>query len=310
MRVRWLVAGALGAMLLACSSSSAVRVDFDKVEEQPSARASPVGGQGIRLAVAPVLSPLASFALYEELGSYLESRLGLPVQFTQGKTYAQINDLVRSDPRTVAIVCANPYIQGQTDFGMEAVAVAVPEGADGPWYYSYLIVPRASTANDLADLRGKTFAFSDPLSNSGSLVPRYRLALMGETPDSFFSRYIYTYAHDNSVRAVADGLVDGAAVDSLIYEYLALTNPELVAKTRVVARWGPYGNNPVVVNPAMSDGLKARLRDALLTMDQDQGGRALLQRLRIQRFVEPDEALYDPIRAMRAELRDLEGRRR
>jgi phosphonate transport system substrate-binding protein len=307
MRFGWLGAAVIGFLLGACAAAGPLDVDFESTEA-PDDSAPPANGTGLRLAVAPVLSPLASFGLYRELAGYLGDRLGETVQFTQGKTYEQINDLVRLDPGTVAIVCANPYVQGREDFGMEAVAVAVPEGADGPWYYSYLIAPRSSPASSLRDFRGKTFAFSDPLSNSGSLVPRYRLALMGETPDSFFRRYIYTYAHDNSVRAVADGLVDGAAVDSLIYEYLAVAEPALVARTKVIERWGPFGNNPVVVNPAMDGQMKAQLREVLLSMDRDERGRALLRQLRIQRFVAPDESLYDGIRAMRAALREPTSR--
>ncbi len=46
------------------------------------------------------------------------------------------------------------------------------------------------------------------------------LAKIEETPESFFKEYIYTYAHDKSIKAVAQGMVAGAAVDSLIWEYM------------------------------------------------------------------------------------------
>ena len=89
-------------------------------------------------------------------------------------------------------------------------ALVVPEVNGIPLYYSYLIVRADAPFRSLADLRDRTFAFSDPLSNSGRLVPVYQLALMGETPESFFGRYIFTYAHDNSIKAVAENLVDAA----------------------------------------------------------------------------------------------------
>src|SRR3989304_5990766 len=75
-------------------------------------------------------------------------------------------------------------------------------GGEGS-HYSYLVVPAASSFTSLDDLRGKTFAFSDPNSHSGWLAPAYQLALMSETQDSFFARHIFTYHPRESVRAVA-----------------------------------------------------------------------------------------------------------
>ena len=148
------------------------------------------------------------------------------------------------------------------------------------------------------DLRGKSFAFTDPLSNSGRLAPTYRLYQMEETPDSFFGKYIFTYSHDNSVRAVADNLVDGAAVDSLVYDYLISHEPDIKTKTRIITRSGPFGIPPVVVNPALNQEIKARLRGLFLDMRQDKTGREILDDLPIDRFVIGNDNAYDIIREM------------
>jgi len=251
------------------------------------------------MAVAPVISPRETFnSRYRDLLNYLGDKLGLPVELVQGKTYAEINDLVRTGDVTLAFVCTNPYLQGRDDFGMEALVA--PEVNGVPLYYSYLIVRADAPFRSLADLRGRTFAFSDPLSNSGRLAPVYQLAVMGETPESFFNRYIFTYAHDNSIKAVAEKLVDAAAVDSLVYDYWVKTGSEYTVKTKVIERWGPFGINPVVVGPELDAALKQQLRAALLTMNEDPRGREILQSLFIDRFVVPDDSIYDSVRAMRA----------
>lgn len=253
----------------------------------------------LRMAVAPVISPRETFnSGYRDLLNYVGQRLGLPVELVQGKTYAEINDLVRTGDVTFAFVCTNPYLQGQDDFGMELIAA--PEVNGQATYYSYLVVRADSSFSSLADLRGRTFAFSDPLSNSGRLAPVYQLSLMGETPESFFSRWIFTYAHDNSIKAVAENLVDAAAVDSLVYDYWARTGSDFVAKTRVVEKWGPFGINPVVVRPGLDPQLKQRLREVLLGMDEDPAGRQILDSLLIDRFIVPDDSIYDSVRNMRA----------
>jgi len=84
---------------------------------------------------------------------------------------------------------------GKKEFGLKPLVVPVAHGE--PVYYSYIIVPKDSPAKTFEDLKGTRFAFSDPQSNTGKLVPTYMLAIRNETPDSFFSTYVFTYAHDN-----------------------------------------------------------------------------------------------------------------
>lgn len=250
----------------------------------------------LRVAVAAVISPRSTLESYDALLDYLSRRLERPVQLIQRQTYAEVNDLVRVGQVDVAFVCGGAYVEGQREFGMELLVA--PQMNGGTIYYSYLIVASDSPARSLNDLRGKVFAFSDPLSNSGRLVPAYELYQLGTPPDTFFSRTIFTYSHDNSIRAVASKLVDGAAVDSLVYESLVASNDDLRAKTHILEKSQPFGIPPVVVHPALNAELKAQLRAALLQMDADAAGRTALARLRIDRFVTVDDRAYDSIRDM------------
>lgn len=293
--------------LAGCRRSAApldVRLS-DLVVPTVEAASRPPDQRSLRMAVAAVNSPRVTLTYYKQLVDYLASRLGMGGELVQGKTYAEINDLVREGNVTLAMVCTNPYVEGQEDFGMEALAV--PEVNGEAVYYSYLVVPQGSPAGSLADLRGRTFAFTDPLSNSGRLVIVYQLTLMRETSESYFSRYIFTYSHEHAIKAVADGLVDGAAVDSLIYDYFAATQPERVAGTKVIARYGPFGSNPVVVHPKLDPQLKTRLQELLLNMHQNPEGQAILSALRIDRFVLPDDVAYESVREMRRRIRQAPG---
>jgi phosphonate transport system substrate-binding protein len=287
--------------VVACQRGEKLDVRLsDIVEPTAESQSIPSDQQVLRMAVAAVNSPRATLAYYAQLVDYLASRLNMRGELVQGKTYAEINDLVREGTVTLAMVCTNPYLEGQEDFGMEALVV--PEVDGKAVYYSYLIVPSDSSAQSLEDLRGKTFAFTDPLSNSGRLVIVYQLAIRGETSETFFSRFIFTYSHDHAIKAVADRLVDGAAVDSLIYDYFADVQPERVANTRIIARYGPFGGNPVVVPPGLDPQIKSRVRDVLLSMHQDEAGKQILSALRIDRFVLPDDQAYDSVREMRRRL--------
>jgi phosphonate transport system substrate-binding protein len=87
----------------------------------------------------------------------------------QRGTYAEINELIRTGGADVAFVCGGAHVDGQHEFGMKLLVA--PQMRGETMYFSYIIVPRDSNAQSLTNLRGKRFAFSDPLSNSGYLAP-------------------------------------------------------------------------------------------------------------------------------------------
>ncbi len=293
----------LGLLLLApvlagCGASPEyARVSLAEAQPSPipiTTTASSGREAPLRVAIAAVISPKGTIESYTPFLDYLARRTGRTVELVQRQTYAEVNDLVRDGDVDLALVCTGAYVEGRRESGMELLAA--PQVGGETVYYSYIIVPASSPARSLADLRGQVFAFTDPLSNSGRLMPVYLLWKMGETPEAFFERTLYTYSHDNSLNAVAEGLVDGAAVDSLVYEYALARDPALADRVRVVARSEPCGMPPVVVPPGLAADLKAALRDVLLTMHQDETGQAVLDELLIDRFVPIADDAYDSVR--------------
>jgi phosphonate transport system substrate-binding protein len=151
------------------------------------------------------------------------------------------------------------------------------------------------------------FAFTDPDSNTGAMVPRFWLAQLGETPESFFSKTIFTYSHDNSILAVAKGLVDAAAVDGHQWEYFEHFNPTYTSKTRVIRKSQPFGSPPLVASAQLNSDMRLKIQELMLSMHTDPEGRRILEKLLIDRFVAPQEQWYEPARAMIAGLPDTPG---
>jgi phosphonate transport system substrate-binding protein len=204
----------------------------------------------------------------------------------------------------LAFICSGPYVTGKEKYGFELLAT--PEVQKSHFYQSYLIVNKASQFKGLEELRGQVFAFTDPDSNTGKLVPTYWLSQMAERPETFFSKTIYTYSHDNSILAVAKSLVDGAAIDSLIWEYYHRKNPVFTSKTRIIHKSEPYGIPPIVASAFLASDLKNRVRQVLFSMHRDPGGQKILSELMIDRFTPTQDAWYDSIRDMELKIASLE----
>jgi phosphonate transport system substrate-binding protein len=261
----------------------------------------------LKIAVGAIISPTKSLVFYEDIFDYIGEKLGREVEMVQRKTYAEVNFLLEEGRIDAAFVCSRPYVEGHRDFGMELLCVPMCFGKTE--YCSYFIVHKDSLIQKLEDLRGKVFAFSDPLSNTGMLIPTYTLAMMGERPESFFRRHIFTYSHDNSIRSVAEKLVDGAAVDSLIWEYLKAEDPKWTAQTRIIYRSTPCGIPPVVVSPGIAPQLKEKLRSAFLNMHNDPRGREILKRILIDRFTVIEDSAYNSIRQMKTFMKDFQSKK-
>ena len=71
--------------------------------------------------------------------------------------------------------------------------LAVPTYEGEPLYRSYLIVPSSDrTTQSIADLGGRIYAFWDPDSNSGWLVPKSLLFRRGRDASAFFLKNFFT----------------------------------------------------------------------------------------------------------------------
>ncbi|HEY5996024.1 MAG TPA: phosphate/phosphite/phosphonate ABC transporter substrate-binding protein [Candidatus Deferrimicrobiaceae bacterium] len=280
--------------LSGCEGKKAVPVDLSKREAVPAADTT--DGKAVRIAVGGMITPKEGFAYYREFLDYIGKKLGRPVQYVDTTSYEALNDGLRNATIDAGFVCSGPYVEGKSAFGLELLAMPQAYGVTS--YQSYIIVPAKSRAGSLDSLRGKTFAFTDPLSNSGCLVPRYMLSEMGETPSSFFRKTVFLKTHDKSIEAVAEGLVDGAAVDSLIWEYENRHDPRDTSRTRVIVRSEPYGIPPFVVRPGLDPDLKRRIKEICLEAHNDPEGGALLSKMMIDRFVAPDDKAYDSVRQM------------
>ena len=261
----------------------------------------------LRIAIGGIITPKAGLAYYLDLLNYLQDKIGREIEYVDREDYEAINQLLKQGQLEAAFVCSGPYVEGKEDFGLELLAA--PQANGETVYYSYIIVHRDSAYKTFKELRGKKFAFTDPLSNTGKLVPTYMLAKMGETPETFFNETIFTTSHDKSIKAVSYRITDGAAVDSLIWEYLNSTNPELTAQTRILERSPPYAIPPVVVPGNLDGDLKSKMKQALLNAHLDPRGREILKKMKIDKFVAIEDNAYDSIRNMQTWLKENQNGR-
>lgn len=280
-------------ILFSCAKKEKIKyTNLSKPQERIETK---IPKDAIRVGIAGVTSPKESFLYYEELLKYIEKKISQPIITKHGK-YKEIYHLLKSNGLELAFVCSKVYVDAQKEGVIELLVVPVVCGK--PEYYSYIIVHKDSPIKKFSELKNKSFAFVDPLSNSGYLYPVYLLAKENKIYQTFFSKTIFTYSHDNSIIAVAEKLVDGAAVDSLIYDYLAEIKSPLIPRTKVILKSPPFGIPPVVVSKNLDKDKREKLRNIFLQLHKEKKGEEILSHLKIEKFVEGSDKMYDSIRMM------------
>ncbi len=228
-------------------------------------------------------------SLIADWRTYLESRMGRPVEFLLRDGYQETMELLHQQQIQVAWLCDCPHVTANPDFRL----LATPLFQGRPYYRSYLIVPAGDVlTRDILDLRDKVFAYTDPYSHVGYLNPRYQLKRRYVDPDHFFRRTFFTRSHRKAIEAVGVGVADASSVNSYIWETLRQQEPAFTGKTRIAARSPEYGFPPFVADRRLPEKDFRGLQQALLGMSNDPLGREVLKKMNLDGFALPQPEIY------------------
>lgn len=243
--------------------------------------------------LAPNMLPV-----YQAIADFVGEQLRVTTELIVETDY----ESCRNDVNDVCFVCSLPYVMFEREGVSPAVPIAAPvlEGdryRQKPIYFSDVIVNKDSSATGFMDLRGKTWCFNEPLSQSGYGITRYHLVSIGET-DGFFSEVIDAGFHETSIRLVAAGDVDASAIDSQVLAIEMRDHPEVTDNLKVIDALGPSTIQPVAVSKRFDEGFREEIRKALLEFHKTPMGREVLATGGIERWVSVGPSDYDDIRRM------------
>jgi phosphonate transport system substrate-binding protein len=251
----------------------------------------------LKVAVSAILSPRETFESYEDIFRYISEQLNMPIEFHQRRTYQEINKMLEEGQLDFAFICSGAYAELDLDQGVELFASPVSNGEIN--YNAYIIAHENFRAEKLEDLHRATFAYTDPLSNTGYLYIKYRLMEMGMDHNTFFSSTVFTHGHDVSIQMVSKGIVEAASVSNLVFEYLREKSPERVKNVKVIEVSENFGMPPVVVTSRMENEMRKKITEIFANMHEDSKAKVFMEELLIDSFIEARNENYESIRHMR-----------
>ncbi|KJS12283.1 MAG: phosphonate ABC transporter substrate-binding protein [Hoeflea sp. BRH_c9] len=148
----------------------------------------------------------------ECLRVYAEEALGVPVKLFTPADYDGVIQGMVGGSLDMAWFGASSYAKAYLTDPEAVEPVLVKTNLDGSYsYHSIGFARKDKNIKSLADMKGKVFAFGDPNSTSGYLIPSIEIPQeTGATMENgaYFGEVKFTGGHEQTIVAVANGEVD------------------------------------------------------------------------------------------------------
>ncbi len=279
----------------ASDADAADPADADPSAADPNLPVFDPDADPLVLAFIPQENPEKLIGDVSAITAYLEEQLGRPVKGYVTQDHAAAVEALRNDEADISFMGALPYVLAHDQVGAQVILSEVYRGK--PEYTSRIFVRSDSGIDTLADLRGKSVAFADPISESGYLYPLDSLVTAGlmtrgEDPQDFFETVYFAGGYQQSIEAVLNGYVDAAGAS----QFADLLIPAgRLDEIKWIAESEPIPSHAVIVRAGLDDDLVAAFTAAMLQLNEPDRQYLLKYVYGPDGFVEATHADYEGV---------------
>lgn len=234
--------------------------------------------------------------------TWLEANTPYKFEIHVPQSFIAVVEAFGSKRADVAALNTFGYLLANQKYGAEARLTVIRHGKTT---YQSQIIAKKGAIKELKDLVGKKFAFVDPASMSGYILPLKFLqdqgVKVGET--------VFAMKHDNVVSMIYQGQVDAGATfysppeekDGIqdARRLVKTQYPDVEEKIEIVKLTSEIPNDPIAFRKDMPEDMKAAISQAFLKMVETEEGKTAFKNLygvtAIQAATDKD---YDQIREM------------
>jgi phosphonate transport system substrate-binding protein len=248
------------------------------------------------------------------MSKYFTAQLHMPVQVISVSGYSAVIEAMRAGKVDVGAFGPLSYIIASEKAGAKAIITRGTADRKPDSYNSILVVPKNSPLHSIADLKAHaknlTFAFVDPASTSGYLIPRAYLQSIGINPDKDFGKVVFSGTHLTSIMSIKSGKVDaGPVMEQILIPRLIALGKLSPDDLRVLWTSDPIPESPICVRNTLSAPLQDKIRQAHLDMQSKDPALwkqfTELYRRPDMTFVAIQDSNYDGLRKFASQLKDF-----
>jgi phosphonate transport system substrate-binding protein len=248
----------------------------------------------IRMAIVPFIESGKLAKGMETLSAELNKETGLSFKGDVPTSYAAVVEAMCADRVDIGWVSPLAYILAHDKCGADMSLVSITRV--GTKYWAAIVTRADSPIQKIEDLKGKRFAWVDPGSTSGYLIPRTMLDGKGVTPESL-GQQTFAGGHDKVGLAVLNGQVDAGAMGLDSIPRLNSIYPNADKELRVIEQSPDIPNDGVAFRKGLPEDTVKRVREALLRISSTDAGKKLFEdAIGTLGVAETNDAAYDPVR--------------
>ena len=237
----------------------------------------------------------------EELDSLLASEYDFYIKSSVATSYAASIEALCAGKADAVWLATLAYVLAHDKCDAEVIIMSIRRGS--PTYNGQILVAADSDIETVADLKGKKFAFTDPVSTSGYLYPVGLLKANGVDPDSDLAQAVFAGNHNAAALALYNGSVDAAATYIDVRDQLEENFPDIKEKTRVLTTTDPIPNDTITVRKDLPPEAMEKFKQSLLALvETDEGKQIVFDIYEWDGAVEGSDILFDPVRAAATSL--------
>lgn len=249
----------------------------------------------LRIGAIPAEDAQKTRGAYGPLVKYLEKKTGMKVELFVATDYSGVIEAMRSKKLDVAMFGPFSYVLAADKADAEAFAIENRKGS-GTTYKSLVVTHPDSGINNIQDLKGKTYAFVDPASTSGNLIPRSFFKKNNIDPEKDLKSIIYAGGHDAVALAVKNRKVEAGSMDDITYGNMKAKDLVGDQNIKIIFQSDPIPGSPWAYRKDLSPELKTKLRDAFLSVDKEDPAALGAYAGKVERYDPVNDSLYNVIR--------------
>jgi phosphonate transport system substrate-binding protein len=249
----------------------------------------------LRIGLIPEQDIFKQLERYDPLAAYLSDKLDVDIELMILPRYGNIIDNFKDAGLDGAFFGSFTYALAHARLGVAVVARPVnPDGQST--YHGLIFVRRDSGIRHVEQMRGKRFVFVDKATTAGYLLPLDYFHEHGiDDFRSYLGEFYFAGTHESAYQDVLDGRADVGAAKNTVYKRLAASNPRLQTELIPLAQSPEVPENGLALRLEIDASLRDRIKEVLLAMEADPGGRDVLARFGALRFIETTDADYEPV---------------
>lgn len=264
--------------------------------------AAPQWPAKVRIGLIPTEGGADIVKRFQPLIEHLQKTLGIEVEAVSASDYAGVITAMAHNHIDFAYFGPKSYVEASEKANAQAMVLECNEKGE-PGYYGMIIAKKGAGIETMEQAKGKVFAFTDPNSTSGYLVPNILFARdLKVNPKDYFKEVKFSGSHGASILAVKNGSIEVAATNNIDLDRMAEKGQASMDDFVVLWKSDLIPGSPMSARKDLPESLKAAFAGALIMFNANADG---LQKLQIGGYAPANDSTYDVIRYLNRLKEDL-----